>query len=146
MRSLETHLLPWLGKMPIDAITPIEILACIKRICEGNKIETWHKVLNIASRVFKYAKQHGKCQNNPASDLSSALPQTQTKHMPILTEPTQVGELLRVIEGFTGTFLVRHALRLAHLIVGAGLKMCIYAVLKLNRRLNDVVYYTGKVS
>ena len=31
-------------------------------------------------------------------------------------------------------------------VVGAGLKLSICAGLKLTRRLNDVVYYTGKVS
>ena len=116
MRRLEIHLLPWLGKKPVDTITPMEVLACIKRICDGNKVETGHKVLNIASQVFRYAKQHGKCQNNPASDLSSALPQPQVKHMASLIEPKQVAELLRAIDGFTGTFVVRQALRLAPLV------------------------------
>ena len=116
MRRLEIHFLPWLGKKPIDVITPVEILNCVKRISDGNKIETAHRVLNLVSQIFKYAKQNGKCQYNPASDLTSALPKATTKHMASFTQPQQVAELMRAIEGFTGSFTVQQAMKLSPLV------------------------------
>ena len=47
---------------------------------------------------------------NPAGDLRGALPPVKGKHFASVTEPEQVGEVLRALDGYEGTLPVRCAL------------------------------------
>jgi integrase len=116
LRRFEIYLFPWIGNKPIVDITAPEILECLKRIQNQNKLETAHRVLQSAGQVFRYAVQTGRAIRDVAADLKGALPAATTKHMAAFTEPKEVAELLRAIEGFTGTFTVQSALRLAPLV------------------------------
>ncbi len=75
-----------------------------------NKLETAYRTLQAAGQVFRYAVQTGRAVRDVTADLKGALPASSVKHMAALTEPKQVAELLRAIEGFTGTFKVLAAL------------------------------------
>jgi len=66
--------------------------------------------------VFRYAVQTGRAVRDVTVDLKGALPATTTKHMAAFTEPKDVAELLRAIDGFAGTFTVFCALRIAPLV------------------------------
>lgn len=114
VRRFELYLFPWLGKKPIADITPHELLTVVKRI--HNKLETSHRVLNAAGQVFRYAVQTGRAPRDITSDLRGALPSPNVKHMASFTEPKDVAELLRAIEGFKGSFTVECALKLAPLV------------------------------
>jgi integrase len=116
LRRLELYIFPWLGSKPITDISAPQILEVVKRIENLNKLETAHRTLQATSQVFKYAIQKGKALRNPCPDLQGALPTPTVKHMPSFTEPQQVAELLRAIDGFTGTFTVQTALKLAPLV------------------------------
>ena len=116
LRRFELYLFPWIGKKPIAEITSPEILIPIKLVQNQNKLETAHRTLQAAGQVFRYAVQSGRAIRDVTVDLRGALPSTTTKHMAAFTEPKDVAELLRAIEGFTGTFTVQSALRLAPLV------------------------------
>jgi len=64
----------------------------------------------------RYAVATGRADRDPSGDLRGALTLPKAKHLAAITEPTQVGELLRVIWGYDGTLIVRSALRLAPLV------------------------------
>jgi len=116
IRRFETFLFPWVGNKPIAELTAPEILTCIKRIQNQNKLETAHRALQAAGQVFRYAVQTGRAVRDVTADLKGALPSTTVKHMAAFTEPKQVAELLRAIDGFTGTLTVQTALKLAPLV------------------------------
>lgn len=116
IRRFELYLFPWLGKRAINEITAPELLDPIRRIEKLNKVETAYRTLQAAGQVFRYAVQTGRALRDITGDLRGALTPTATKHMPALTEPSQVAELLRAIDGFTGTITVQTALRLAPLV------------------------------
>ena len=121
LRRFELYLFPWLGQTPISLIKAPDILACIKRIQNLNKLETAHRTLQAAGQVFRYGVQKGLASRDITSDLKGALPAASVKHMPSLTEPSEVAGLLRAIDGFTGTFIVQSALKLApHVFVRPG--------------------------
>ena len=48
--------------------------------------------------------------------LRRALPPAKTKHLAAITDPKEVGPLLRLLDGYRGTLPVRCALRLAPLV------------------------------
>lgn len=116
LRRFEIYLFPWVGKKAISEIAAPELLESIRRIQNQNKLETAHRVLQAAGQVFRYAVQTGRGNRDVTADLKGALPSASVKHMAAFTEPKEVGELLRAIDGFTGTLTVQLALRLAPLV------------------------------
>jgi integrase len=116
MRRFELYLFPWIGSKPISEITAPQVLESIKRVQNQNKLETAHRTLQAAGQVFRYAVQTGRAIRDVTADLKGALPAASVKHMAAFTEPQEVAELLRAISGFTGTFTVQAALRLAPLV------------------------------
>jgi integrase len=116
VRRLENYIFPWLGNKPISEITAPQILEVIKRIENLNKLETAHRTLQATSQIFRHAVQTGRALRDPTIDLRGALPAPVVKHMAAFTEPKEIAELLRAIDGFAGTFTVQCALRLSPLV------------------------------
>jgi integrase len=116
IRRFELYIFPWLGKKPISEITAPQFLEVIKRIEKQNKLETAHRTLQTAGQVFRYAVQKGAASRDITADLKGALPATTVKHMAAFTEPRDVAELLRALDGFNGTLTVQCAIKLAPLV------------------------------
>lgn len=116
LRRFEIHLFPWIGNQTLSDISAVDVLNCAKRVQMLNKLETAHRLIQSAGQVFRYGVHTGRCLRDVTPDLKGALPNARIKHMAAFTEPEDVGELLRAIEGFTGTFVVQSALRLAPLV------------------------------
>ncbi|MDP1596905.1 MAG: integrase arm-type DNA-binding domain-containing protein [Methylotenera sp.] len=113
IRRFEIYLFPFIGNKPIASITAPQFLEVIKKI---NTPETAKRALQSAGQVFRYAVQNGYSTNDVTSCLKGALPSTSVKHMAAFTDPKQIGELLRAIDGFSGTLTVQCALRLSPLV------------------------------
>jgi len=116
LRRLERDIFPWIGEKLIDEITVPELLTVIRRIEERGALETAHRALGNCGQVFRYAVATGRAERDLTSDLRGALPPNKGKHFSAVTEPKQVAELLRAIEGYEGSLIVRCALRLAPLV------------------------------
>ena len=116
LRRFELYLFPWIGKRVISELNAPELLNAVRRIEKLNKIETAYRTLQATGQVFRYAVQTGRALRDVTSDLRGALTPSVTKHMPAFTEPNQVAELMRAIEGFTGTLTVQTALCIAPLV------------------------------
>jgi integrase len=107
---------PWLGKRPIAEVEAPEILETLKRVDGRGARFTAHRLRGEISRVFRYGIKEGFCKTDPARDLLGAIPPAQTEHFASITEPAKVGEMLRAFDGFTGTFPVLCALKLAPMV------------------------------
>ena len=112
---LERDIFPWLGGNPIADISAPDLLATFRRIESRGAIETAHRAQQNCSQVFRYAVATGRAQRDPTTDLRGALTPVKEHHHASITEPKAVGELLRVIEGYQGSFVTKCALRLAPL-------------------------------
>jgi integrase len=114
----EGYLFPAIGKRPIAAIEPTELLAVLRRIESKGRIETTHRTKQIAGQVWRYAIAIGVpgVTRDMTADLADALkPVVKTSHAAI-TDPQGIGALLRAIDGFRGSFVVWQALKLAPLV------------------------------
>ena len=116
IRRLERDIFPYLGARPIAEITPPELLTVIRRIEARGALETAHRALQNCGQVFRYAIATGRAERDPAADLRGALPPAVGDHFPAVTDPVRVAELLRMLDGYEGTPVVRAALRLAPLV------------------------------
>lgn len=112
-RGLEMNIFPWIGSKPINAITPPALLEVIRRIEARGTIETAHRDLSVCGQIFRYGVACGYCERDVAADLRGAIaPVVHTNHAAVL-EPQAIGELLRNIDAYQGSHIVRCALRLA---------------------------------
>lgn len=113
IRRLEVDAFPWIGARPIGEITAPELLAMLRRVESRGALDTAHRVHQNCGQVFRYAIATGRAQRDPSADLRGALPPANRKYYPTITEPKAIGELLRAIDGYIGTYSTRYALRLA---------------------------------
>lgn len=116
LRRLERDIFPWIGSRPIAEVTAPELLAVIRRIEGRGALETAHRALANCGQVFRYAIATGRAERDLSADLRGALPPVQQEHFAAITDPAQVGGLLRAIDGYQGTLTVKCALRLAPLV------------------------------
>jgi len=115
IERLARDVFPFIGSRPINEIKPPELLVVLRRI-EPRALETAHRVKTICGQVYRYAVATGRAERDIAADLKGALPPYKQSHLAAVTEPAKVGELLRAIDGFTGSFVVKSALQLASLV------------------------------
>lgn len=116
IRALERDVFPWIGKQPIKEVKAPELLAVLRRIEKRGTLDTAHRVRTICDQIFRYAVATGRAERDPAADLKGAIPPPQEGHMAAITDPVKVGELLRAIDGYEGSFAVQCALKLAPLV------------------------------
>lgn len=115
IRRLERDLFPWLGHLPISAITAPEILEALRRVEDRGAVETAHRVHQNCGQIFRYAIATGRASHNPAPDLKGALPPVKQTHLAAITDPKAIGDLLRAIDSYQGFLVTKSALRLAPL-------------------------------
>lgn len=116
LARFDNDVFPWIGARPIRELTAPEILAVLRRIDKRGARYTAHRVRSEISRVFRFAIATGVATTDPAQSLIGAIPPPVEKHMPSITEPAKVAEMLRAFDGFSGTFPVQCALKLAPLL------------------------------
>lgn len=116
IRRFERDMFPWIGGCPIGEMTAPELLAALRRIESRGAVETAHRVMQNCSQVFRYAVATGRAERDPSTDLRGALPPVKGKHFASLTDPKAIGELLRAVNGYQGSFVTQCALRLAPLV------------------------------
>lgn len=111
-RWLLSLLYPHIGDRPIGKITGPELLIALKKIEARGTHESTHRAKQKAGEVFRYCIPSGRCERDITTDLRGALAQVVTTHRPALTKPTEVGALLRAIDGFQGQPATVAALKL----------------------------------
>jgi integrase len=104
---------PWIGKKPIADLLPRDLLACLRRVEDTGAIYSAKKALQMYGQIWRYSVASGRCDRDITHDLKGALSSTSKRHFASLTEPKDVAALLRAIDGYSGSFVVKCALQLA---------------------------------
>ena len=104
------------GKKAITDITAPDVLAVCQLLEKQEKRETARRIKVKCGQVFRYAIQNGLATYNPTQDLKGALQPVITKHQAAITDPVEVGELLKAIAGYKGQFVTLCALKLAPMV------------------------------
>lgn len=112
---LENHAFLRIGGLPVADIGVAEIRPLLAHLVKRGHVEQAHRLRSQLSRVFRFAIATERASRDPAADLRDTLPARNPQNYPTITDPLQVGELMRAIDGFTGTFHVHCALKLAPL-------------------------------
>lgn len=115
---LERDVFPWIGARPIAELAAPDLLAVLRRVDSRGAGDVARRIHSMTGRIFRYAVGHGLCTRDPSRDieLRDVLAPASVKHHASLTDPREVVGLLRAIDGYSGSFVVRCALRLAPLV------------------------------
>ncbi len=114
---LEKDVFPWIGNIPISEIAAPTLVSVVRRIEARGALETAHRALACCGQVFRYAVATGRAERDPTGDLRGALPPVRKdKHFAAITDPKKVGELLRDIDGYQGSYIVKSAFKLSPLL------------------------------
>ncbi len=116
IQRLEKNVFPWIGGKPIAEITAPQLLAVLRRIETRGALDTAHRAHQNCGQVFRYAVATGRAERDPSADLRGAIPPAKHGNFAAITDPAKAGELLRAIDAFRGTFVVKCALLLAPLL------------------------------
>lgn len=116
IRRLERDIFPWIGVRPIAEVTAPELLSALRRIENRGALETAHRAHQNCGQIFRYAVATGRAERDPSADLRGALPPAHETHHASITDPKAIGELLRAIQGYQGSFITKCALQLAPLL------------------------------
>ena len=116
LRAIKRDLFPYLGSLPLSDISPLQLLTVFRRVEARGATESAHRLKQTVGQVFRYGVATGRVDRDITPDLKGALTTPKKKHFPAITEPSEVGRLLVMIDGYNGTATVRAALKLAPLV------------------------------
>lgn len=113
---MDNDVFPWIGSRPVAELTAPDFLRVARRIEERGAIESAHRIMQNCGQVMRYAIATGRADRNPVADLRGALAPPVERHHAAITDPKQLGGLLRAIDGYSGDAITRAAMRLAPLV------------------------------
>ncbi len=95
-RSLELHIFPDLGKIPIHKITAIKTIDVIRPIAAKGSLETVKRLCQRLNEIMVYSVNSGIISSNPLTGISKAFQLPVKQHLPTLT-PEQLPLLMIAI-------------------------------------------------
>ena len=110
LSRLERLIFPVLGERDIREITAPDLLRVFRDIEDQDKVYSAHQVSSYCSRIFRYAVATGRAERDPTADLRGALQPYKVEHRAALIDPGKIVQLVRAMNDFDGTPVVRAAL------------------------------------
>lgn len=108
----ERDIFPYIGTRNVGELTPPDILELMKRMEKRGIIDSMRRVLGYISRVFRLAMVQQLTDRDPTVGIADQLKQRNEGHFAAITEPVQLGGLLRSIYGYQGHPSVCAALKI----------------------------------
>ena len=116
---LTRDVFPYLGARPVADIKPPELIPVIDRIHKRVARDSHLRTLQSIGQVLRYAIATGRRDDpDPTPSLKGLFPAKEPKkHFPAITDPVEVGRLMRAIENYPGNFITQCALKLSALVM-----------------------------
>ena len=112
---------PDLGDREIAGIKPAGILTCLRRVEAKDNYETARRLRSTIGSVCRYAIATARLDNDPTYALQGAVITPKVTPRAAITDSEKLGNLLRVVEDYTGHITTRTAIILmAHLFPRPG--------------------------
>ncbi|MFJ5442929.1 tyrosine-type recombinase/integrase [Pectobacterium sp. CHL-2024] len=111
MEAFENDIFPDIGKRPVAEIKPLEMLTSLRKLEKRGVLDKLRKIRQACNQVFRYAIVTGRAENNPASELASALPPPKATHYPHLL-PDELPDFLRALSTYSGSKITQLATRI----------------------------------
>lgn len=109
---LDRHILPLLKRIPVRDVKASDVLAMLRKVEAQGLYETTRRARQIVGEILRFGVATGQAERDVTPDLVDALEPMHVTHRPALTEPSEVGGLLRAIGSMHETPQLRAALRM----------------------------------
>lgn len=100
-----------LSRVGFSSIRATHLRACVDKIEARGASEVATRAIGMASEIFCYGVGRGYCEFDVASPLRKSIIKKPTKNMPALTDPKDIGRLMRSIDLYND-FIIRNCLLL----------------------------------
>ena len=95
-RSLEKHVFPSMGKMPISMISAVDAIKVLKPLAAAGSLETVKRLCQRLNEIMTFSVNTGVLEHNPLAGISKAFEAPKKNNMPTL-KPEQIGELMNAL-------------------------------------------------
>jgi integrase len=95
-RSLELHIFPYLGQVPIHKISAVKTIEVIEPIAAKGSLETVKRLCQRLNEIMVYAVNTGLVNANPLAGISQAFQTPIKQHLPTL-KPERLPELMSAL-------------------------------------------------
>lgn len=118
-RAFEKDIFPNIGTMQISEVKPADVIRLVQQVEARGAGNTARRIKQYINQVYKYAVTLELTERNPAADIDNniILKPLIRKHFSTLTDPIKIGQLLRDMDAYQGTLVVRCALQLSALVM-----------------------------
>ena len=113
---LDRDVFPVFGDRAVTSITRNDVKCLMEKVAARGTIETADRIKLYCRQILRYALNNDMIESNPIDDMKDILAKRVPGHHAALTDPRKVSQLLRAIDGFDGSFVVKCALQLAPLL------------------------------
>ena len=101
-RYLENVFFPAIGGKAVTDLLPADILEVARPAQEKGRTQTAHRLTQLAGQVLQYAFIKGVVSVNVARGITGALQPLRVTSYAAVTEPKEIGRLLRAIDNYAG--------------------------------------------
>lgn len=105
LKSLSRHF----RRKPIATIEPLELHEELKQLVTEKRFDKAKRLRQDCSNVFRHAIPLQLVKRDITQDIRGLLPGVKQRHLPALSRPPEVGDLLRKIWEYTTCHRVTHA-------------------------------------
>jgi integrase len=96
LRSLERHIFPELGKIPLHKITAAKTIKVIEPVAAKGSLETVKRLCQRLNEIMIYAVNTGVIENNRLAGIKQAFQSPIKQHLPTL-KPEQLPTLMKTL-------------------------------------------------
>jgi len=109
---LENVLFPAIGSRSVASLLPVDILDAVRDTQDRGRIHTTHRQVQLAGQVLQHAFIKGLVSVNVARGITGALQPVRVTSFAAVTEPKEIGRLLRAIDSYAGYPSIRYFLKI----------------------------------
>ncbi len=112
-KRVEKHCYPIIKEKPIDEITRQDVEKIIERLKDAEFYEVARRVLQITKAILDHGVMKYDLSSNVAAILKprEEIGKKTVRHFPIITDKEELKGLLIAIDGYTGDYSTKQALR-----------------------------------
>ena len=110
------YVFPVIGNMPIKEVKASHVINVIKPIVAKGTLGVARRLQADISSIFCDAIANERVEYDPSYAVKKIIPSIKAEPRAAITDPKQVGKLLRDIYNYQGTFVVQMAFRLSPLV------------------------------
>lgn len=112
-RALDNYIYPTIKYKPIDEVARLEIISILEDLKHRDLLETARRTVMLLNKIYKYAVTHELTPHNIVADIEvkNILGKKVKKHYPTLTKEKDIKGLLLAIDGYTGDYYTKMALK-----------------------------------